>query len=130
SISWFSTTSENALVDAHIAAGGDASKVVDGRMVLHTNDAWHDIGNVADMPLTLRGAAPHNVANLLGACLVGAAMGVPVSAIRETANTFGASATDNPGRLQVWRLSGVTVLTDYAHNPDGIAALSKTAAAM
>jgi cyanophycin synthetase len=80
--------------------------------------------------LTLGGAAPHNIANLLGACLVAAVMGVPIAAIRETAMTFGASATDNPGRLQVWKLGGVTVLTDYAHNPDGLSALCKTAQAI
>lgn len=125
-ISWFSSSPENALVEA----SSDAATVVDERLMLRARGVWHDVGRVADMPLTLGGAAAHNVANLLGACLVGAAMGVPLGAIRETAVTFGASPGDNPGRLQVWRFGGATVLTDYAHNPDGLAVLCKTAEAI
>jgi UDP-N-acetylmuramyl tripeptide synthase len=43
---------------------------------------------------------------------------------------FGASRADNPGRLQLYRFGGVTAFVDYAHNPDGIAALCRTAASM
>ena len=125
-VSWFSTGSETSLVDLS-AAALDVAEVVDGHLILRTKGVSRDIGIVAEMPLTLAGTAPHNIANLLGACLLGTAIGVPIDAIRETAMTFGASATDNPGRLQLWRFGGVTVLTDYAHNPDGLAALVTTA---
>jgi UDP-N-acetylmuramyl tripeptide synthase len=55
---------------------------------------------------------------------------VPVDCIRDTLATFGAATTDNPGRLQLYRFGGVTALVDYAHNPDGLAALCETAKAM
>ena len=81
------------------------------------------------MPLTLGGTAPHNVENLLGAALLGSVLGIPIDAIRSTLAQFGASAADNPGRLQVYRYGALTVLVDYAHNPDGLAALCQTARA-
>jgi cyanophycin synthetase len=129
-VSWFSIAPEHPLLDAHVAAGGNVAIVVDGHAMLHLNNTWHDLGDVIAMPITLGGAAPHNIANVLGASLLGAAMGVPVSAIRDALSTFGAAAADNPGRLQVYRFGSVTVLTDFAHNPDGLAALCATAKAI
>ena len=129
-VSWFSVSPARAALDAHVRAGGDAATVHEGRAILHRDGARYDLGDLTAMPITLRGAAPHNVANILGAALLGSALGIPVAAIRATLATFGASAHDNPGRLQVYRFGGLTVLVDYAHNPDGLAALCATAKAM
>ena len=128
--SWFSVLPAHPELDAHVLAGGDAATVQEGRVMLHLDRVWHDLGAVDAMPITLRGAAPHNVQNILGAALLGAAMGVPVETIRYALASFGASAQDNPGRLQLYRFGGVTVLVDYAHNPDGVRALCETAKAI
>ena len=128
-VAWFSASMQHAAVDAHVDAGGDAALLRDGRALLRLGGAWHDLGEVRAMPITLGGAAPHNVENVLGAALVASVLGVPVDAIRSVLATFGASAFDNPGRLQVHRYGALTVLVDYAHNPDGLAALCRTAKA-
>ena len=125
--SWFSIAPVHPELDAHVSMGGDAAIVNDGSVMLRHHQAWYDLGAVNDMPITLYGAAPHNIANILGASLVAAAMGVPIDAIRDTLRTFGASPMDNPGRLQVYRFGELTLLVDYAHNPDGLAALCETA---
>lgn len=121
---WFSRDPSSLRV-----AGGPAAFVREGRVVLRV-DGDHDLGAVAEMPVTLAGAATHNVENVLGAALLAALTGVPVEAIRSTLAAFGAAAADNPGRLQVREAGGVTLLVDYAHNPDGIAALCAAAAGM
>jgi cyanophycin synthetase len=36
---------------------------------------------------------------------------------------FGRERSDNPGRLEQWRFGGITVLLDYAHNPEGMRGL-------
>jgi UDP-N-acetylmuramyl tripeptide synthase len=55
--------------------------------------------------------------------------GVPVEAIRSALRRFGATTSDNPGRLTVYKLPGdVTALVDYAHNPAGIATLGPVVA--
>jgi UDP-N-acetylmuramyl tripeptide synthase len=91
---------------------------------------WHDLGAVREMPITLDGRAQHNVANAAGAALLASIAGVPIAAIRTALAAFGASPFDNPGRLMIRPFGGITVVMDYAHNPDGIASLCRTAAAM
>jgi UDP-N-acetylmuramyl tripeptide synthase len=129
-VSWFSASAEHGALDEHVRCGGDAATVRDGRAMLHRDGVWHELGDVSAMPITLGGAAPHNTQNVLGAALLATALGIPVDAIRDTLASFGASPRDNPGRLQVYRLGDVTVLVDYAHNPDGLAALCETAKAI
>lgn len=128
-VAWFSALNDRAAMDVHVQAGCDAAMLRDGRAMLHRAGEWHDLGDVRAMPLTLGGTAPHNVENLLGAALLGSVLGIPIDAIRSTLAQFGASAADNPGRLQVYRYGALTVLVDYAHNPDGLAALCQTARA-
>lgn len=127
---WFSTSHSHAALDAHVAAGGDAATVHDGRLMLHSRDAWHDLGRVNEMPITLGGAAAHNVANVLGASLLAAALGIAPKVIAGALASFGTSVSDNPGRLQRYDVGGATVLVDYAHNPDGLATLIETSATL
>ena len=128
-VAWFSALNDRAAMDVHVHAGCDGAMLRDGRAMLHRAGEWHDLGDVRAMPLTLGGTAPHNVENLLGAALLGSVLGIPIDAIRSTLAQFGASAADNPGRLQVYHYGALTVLVDYAHNPDGLAALCQTARA-
>ncbi|MEP7002012.1 MAG: Mur ligase family protein [bacterium] len=129
-IAWFSASAEHRALDEHVRCGGDAATVRAGHAMLHCRGEWHQLGEVTAMPITLGGAAPHNTQNILGAALLASALGIPVDAIRKTLASFGASPRDNPGRLQVYHFGDVTVLVDYAHNPDGLAALCETAKAI
>lgn len=84
---------------------------------------------VEEMPLTLDGAAKHNVANLASAALAARALRVREQAILHVARTFGAKNSDNPGRLERFERGGVRIWIDYAHNPHGLGALLDAAAA-
>lgn len=95
----------------------------DGRLLLDDGAETLDLGAIADMPLTLDGRARHNIANIAAAALAAMLMGVHVSTIRMMLAEFGRSHADNPGRLQHWAFAGIEVFLDYAHNPDGMAAL-------
>ncbi|MDB4912826.1 MAG: hypothetical protein JWM95_470 [Gemmatimonadetes bacterium] len=127
---WFSARSDHAELDAHVVRGHAAATIHDGRMMLHARGITHDLGAVDDMPIALHGAAPYNVENLLGAALLASQLNIPLHAIRTTLASFGQLSSDNPGRLQVHHLGGVTVLVDYAHNPDGLRVLCETSASM
>jgi UDP-N-acetylmuramyl tripeptide synthase len=83
----------------------------------------------AEMPLTLGGAARHNVSNLAGAAVLATLLGAPAHAIRAVASSFGAENDDNPGRLERFERGGVRIWIDYAHNPHGLGALLAAAAA-
>ncbi len=99
------------------------------RDVLCFNDGntRHTIVPVADVPITLDGAAAHNVSNALGAICVAHGLGFSVDAIRDGLTTFEPNATDSPGRTNLFRAHGVTIIVDFAHNPEGMDALVATA---
>ena len=103
--------------------GGSTCAVRDGQLLLSLGGTEHELGAVADMPLTLGGAAGYNIENLAAAALAAAALGWPLDEVRQVLARFGAEPSDNPGRLERHGWRGATVLVDYAHNPDGLAQL-------
>ena len=120
-----------ALATARSQSDGLACGVEDGRLLLADGDATHDLGDVVDMPLTLRGSAGYNIANIAGASLAACVLGITPTEIAGVLAGFGNDSRDNPGRLQQWRFGDEThalrVLLDYAHNPDGLRGLLQVA---
>ena len=115
------------LADARKASDRLACGVEDRRLTLVDGDATHDLGDVHEMPLTLRGSAGYNIANIAGASLAAYVLGITAEEIAGVLARFGNASSDNPGRLQQWRFGDDThalrVLLDYAHNPDGLRGL-------
>jgi UDP-N-acetylmuramyl tripeptide synthase len=126
-LGWFALDADCPVLRAHRDGGGWTCGVRDGRLQLHTGIAEHDLGPVAAMPLAVDGSATYNVSNLAAAGLAAAALGIAPSVIAGVFARFGTSPADNVGRLMRFDLDGVTVLVDYAHNPDGIRALMAVA---
>jgi cyanophycin synthetase len=118
-ITWFSLDAASPRVLAHLAAGGDACCLEDGFLVLARGAERTAVVRAEEIPVTLGGAARHNVANALGAIGLAAAAGLPVEAIAAGLR----SLTSNVGRAMSMELGGAHVLLDYAHNPHGMAAL-------
>ena len=79
------------------------------------------------MPLSISGAAAYNVANMAGAALAAAALGIPPATIAAVFARFGARPQDNPGRMMRFDVGEVVVLIDYAHNPEGLRGFLKVA---
>ena len=122
-VALFSLNDDLEVLKAHRDKGGATCGVREGAMWLSQGGSRHSLGNIAEMPLTVAGAASYNVANLAAASLAAAALGVPPALIAEVLMHFGEARGDNPGRLDRWTLQDVNVLIDYAHNPDGLARL-------
>jgi cyanophycin synthetase len=122
-LGWFALDDESAPLAAHRAAGGATCAVRAGRLLLSIAGASHDLGAIAAMPLTVDGSATYNVANLAGAALAAAALGIAPATIAAVYAHFGGEPADNPGRLMRYELDGVRLLIDYAHNPEGLRGL-------
>jgi UDP-N-acetylmuramyl tripeptide synthase len=118
-VTWFSLDAKNPHVLAHLAAGGNACFLESGVLVLAQGNERSAVVRVEEIPLTLGGAARHNVANALGAMGLAVAAGLRVEAIAEGLR----SLTSNLGRGTLMELGGVHLLLDYAHNPHGLAAI-------
>ncbi|MEO5629495.1 MAG: Mur ligase family protein, partial [Thermomonas sp.] len=116
---------------ARMASDGLSCGVEDGRLLLVAGDAVHDLGDVIEMPLTLRGSAAYNITNIAGAALAGFVLGIAPAHTAGVLARFGNDSRDNPGRLQQWRFGDeahpLRVLLDYAHNPDGLRGLLQVA---
>ena len=88
------------------------------------------ITSVAAVPMTLQGAAQHNVLNALGA--IGLAKSLNVSS-RHVANglqNFKSDGQDNPGRGNFYQVNGATVVVDFAHNVHSMQAMANTLEAL
>ena len=128
-LGWFALDADDALLQAHRARGGSTCGVRSGRLLLH-HGGEHDLGAVTSMPLSAAGHATYNVANLAGAALSAAALGIAPGVIAAVFARFGAAVADNPGRLMRFDYRGVRVLIDYSHNPDGLRGLLQVASKM
>jgi cyanophycin synthetase len=127
---WISHEAASPVVWRHLEAGGDAAWVERGTIMLSFAGTSCDVMPVADVPLTMRGAARHNVQNALGVVALAAVAGLPLDAIRAGLAGFTNTPHHNPGRLNVYHLGGVTVLVDFVHNPHGMDAMAQLAAAL
>jgi len=122
-LGWFALDADLPTLRAHRARGGATCGMRAGRLVLHHGGADRDLGEVTAMPLAVDGSATYNIANLAGAALAAAALGIPATTIAGVFAHFGSSMTDNFGRLMRFERAGVHVLVDYAHNPEGLRGL-------
>ena len=111
--------SHPALV-AHRKHGGETCGLVEEHLILSRGSECFSLGHFHDMPLTLNGAAMFNIANIAAAALAASALGISPAIISEQLKRFGGSRLHNPGRLDCWKLADITVVIDYAHNPDGL----------
>ena len=107
----------------HRQAGGTTCGVDNSQLMLsHGNDSV-SLGAIAQMPLTMNGAAVYNVANISAVALAATALNIAPPIISAELMRFGRVRTDNPGRLERWDISGMRVVIDYAHNPSGLSLL-------
>jgi UDP-N-acetylmuramyl tripeptide synthase len=128
---WFSLDAEAPLL-ADDAAWLDGTSL----MFRRAGDTV-TVMDVRNVPLTLRGAARYNIANVLGAVLAASSLhsrdGTPLislDAMRAALERFESTPERNPGRGNLFEVGGVHVLVDYAHNPHGMAALTQMISAL
>ena len=129
---WFSLDA-----DAPLLADGDAAWLDGTSLMLRRGGETVSIMDVRNVPLTLRGAARYNIANVLGAVLAASSLRgrdgtplIPLDAMRAALERFESTPERNPGRGNLFEVGGVHVLVDYAHNPHGMAALTQMISAL
>jgi cyanophycin synthetase len=104
--------------------GGRGVTVLDGAITFLGGRSEPDpLLPVVDVPMTLAGLSHFNVENALAATGAGLSVGLPREAVIEGLRSFRPGPEDNPGRMNVYDVAGVTVVLDLAHNEAGVAAL-------
>ena len=129
-IAWFSLDSEHPTLQAARARGGSTATLRGGDLVLALGHASRTVTTLAEVPITLGGAARHNVANALAASLLASLLGLGDAAIARGLAALTNSPTGNLGRLNAFEFGTVRAYVDFAHNPHGITALMEMARAL
>ena len=93
-----------------------AGCVVDNKVVLF----GREIVSVEQIPLSVGGAAIHNIENAMAAALLAHQMGATDEQIALGLGALTATPDDSHGRTNVFQVRGATVFVDFAHNEDGL----------
>jgi cyanophycin synthetase len=122
SVTFFARSADAPVLAAHRSRGG---RVVfqDGEAIVAAEGGREQRIALSDVPLTRNGTVGFQVENAVAA--VGAAWGLNLAwdAIRAGLATFVNDPRTAPGRFNVMDYRGATLIADYGHNPDAIAAL-------
>ncbi len=122
-IAYFTMNPDSELVRNHIQKGGIAAVYENGFLSILKGDWTHRIERADNIPLTMGGRAPFMIANALAASLAAFVQNVTIDQIRAGLNTFRASVSQTPGRMNLFNLGNYHALVDYAHNPASYEAL-------
>lgn len=128
---YFSSDAQNPIVQRHREHGGRSVTLQEGDVMVCSPAGREHVLCVDHLAVTLQGRAPHNISNVLAAVAAMVAQGgCPAHAIAAGIQSFRCSTEQNPLRMNVSQVNGVTVLHDYAHNLAAYRALLDTARAM
>jgi cyanophycin synthetase len=124
---WFSLDKSNPQIQRQINLRQRCCFNDAGMLVYADAQGIREICPVSEVPMTLNGAALHNVQNALGAIGVATAMGYTTAQISTGLQQFHSDASDNPGRMNYFTLqNSARVIVDFAHNEHSVNAIVDT----
>ncbi len=124
-VALFSMDEENPRIKALQRIGGISAIFENGYVTICRGEWKMRVMKVEDIPLTYGGKAHFMIQNVLPAILAANIQGVSIEDMRAGLETFIPSASQTPGRLNLFEFNNFTVLLDYAHNPAGMMALKQ-----
>lgn len=133
-IAWYSLDRHNPVIRAQIEQGRTTFYVHEDCLYAMQDGQQIRLCHVNDIPISLNGAARYNVANALAASAVswhllvlqaGISIGARAEIIRQGLETFDGNR-DNPGRGNLRKINGISIMVDFAHNPHGLNAVVDT----
>jgi len=129
SVTYFAHDRKQPLMTTHRAQGGRVVYVDGGNLVAREGDFQYKIA-LSEVPITHNGSINFQVENVMAAVAASWGAGIAWEHIAAGLKTFGSDAETVPGRFNVFSYRGATVIADYGHNPDAIAALVQAAETM
>ncbi len=127
---WFSLHSCAPQIAASCSAGLPCAWLEGDVLVFFDGTKKVLLNTVAEIPISMGGAAHYNILNALAAICASRAMEIRYSAIRSGLSGFQSNPSDNPGRCNEFEVNRARVFVDFAHNPHSISAVTQTMAAI
>jgi len=124
-VALFSMDENNPGIKALQRIGGITAVYENGYVTICRGEWKMRIMKAENIPLTYGGKAKFMIQNVLPAILAANIQGFSIEDMKAALETFIPSASQTPGRLNMFKFENFTILLDYAHNPAGMLALKK-----
>jgi len=121
-VTFFAQDVGNPIMAMHRAQGRRVVFVDEGYLVAAQGQFVERI-DLKEVPITRGGVVGFQVENVMASVAAAWGVGTSWDAIRLGLKTFVGESDNAPGRFNVFDYRGATVIADYGHNPDAIAAL-------
>ena len=126
---YFAEDGRLPVMAAHGAQGQRVIFVEEGAIIaLHGHS--RQVFPLSEIPITRDGSIGFQVQNAMAAIGAAWATGIPWQSIRTGLASFVTDMDSAPGRFNVFDYRGATVIADYGHNPDAVAALVRAVESM
>ena len=120
---FFAIDGQHPVILEHRAKGGQAIFVKENHVVLAEGLREEPLISLDRIPLTHNGKIGFQVENSLCAIAAAWALKIPNEVIAARVDTFAANLEASPGRFNVLKIRGGTVIVDYGHNSSALLAL-------
>jgi len=128
-VTFFAQDRHHAVMATHRAQGHAVVYVEEGHLVAAKGDFKHHIP-LSKVPVTLGGAIGFQVENVMASVAAAWALKVEWATIEAGLASFSNDNDNAAGRFNLFHYRGATVIADYGHNPDAMAALVQAVQAM
>lgn len=108
----------------HLKQKKDACWLQGDMIHVMLNNKMYQIGNASSLPISMNGIAQFQISNVLAVVAAAVASGVQVDIIYDALMDFNPNR-ENSGRVNLYKVQQGYVFLDYAHNPDGLAAIGE-----
>lgn len=122
SVTFFAQDGTHPVIDTH-RAQGHRVVFVDRGDIICAEGRFEKRLPLSRVPLTRKGQIGFQVENTMASVAAAWAVNVPWEAIQKGLASFISDLHGVPGRFNVFDYRGATLIADYGHNPDAIAAL-------
>ena len=124
-VALFSLDENNPRIKAIQKRGGLSAIYENGFITICKGEWKMRVIKAVNVPLTYGGKATFMIQNVLPAVLTAHLKGFSIEDMKMSLETFIPSATQTPGRLNLFKFKNFQILVDYAHNPAGMRALKQ-----
>lgn len=122
-VALFSMDENNERIKRHAKNGGLSAIYENGYITVMKGEWKIRITKAVNVPLTMGGKAAFMIQNVLPAALTAYIREFPIEDIKVALESFMPSASQTPGRLNLFEFQNFQILLDYAHNGAGLRAL-------
>ncbi len=128
-VTFFALDQYHPVMATHRAQGHAVVYVDKGQIVAAKGTQKHYL-NLSEIPMTLDGVIGFQVENVMASVAAVWALGLDWETVRAGLASFSSENDNAQGRFNIFNYKGATVIADYGHNPDAMAALVQAVQAM